>query len=50
MSLLADESSNKDESEEAKASTREQFEMDWACTWKEVGGVSALAENEAQGY
>ena len=37
------------EPEEARASTREQCEIDWACTWEEVASVPALAENEAQG-
>ena len=46
MVSFTDESSEDDEPE---ASTQEQHEIDWACTWTELGGVPALAENKAQG-
>ena len=43
---FTDESSKDDEPE---ASTQEQHEIDWACTWTEAEGVPALGEDEAQG-
>ena len=46
MVSFADESS---EDEEPKATTQEQYEIDWACSWMEAEGVPALAEDEAQG-
>ena len=41
-----DESS---ESEEAKATTQEEYEVDWTCSWIKAGGMLAFAEKEAQG-
>ena len=37
------------ETEEPEVSTREQFEFNWACTWLELGGAPALAEDITQG-
>ena len=46
--LLIDESSDEEELECSAVSTREQYEVDWACTWEKAGGVLDWAENEAQ--
>ena len=41
---LADESS---EGEEKRVTTKEEDEVDWVRSWVEVGGLPALAEEEA---
>ena len=47
---LIDESSDEEEVESSTVFSKEQHEVDWACTWEKAGGVLALAENEAQSY